>query len=128
MASFGKRVNPLSAISWLWKALLGRSVTFAVLFALTLAGFSVLAGVKQGLRAAGASWLVLLLLPTLLLAVLAKKESDWIPNEDVRRRWARSLIFGSLLAAVLSSFLLPSPPPANDSSPVPARKSGPRSK
>ncbi len=121
-------MNPFSALSWLWKALLGRSVTFATLFALTLAGFSILAWIREGLRAAGASWLVLLLLPTLLLAVLAKKEVDWIPDEDVRRRWARGLIFGSILAAIVSSFLLPSPPASDDPAPVPARKLGPRSK
>jgi membrane protease YdiL (CAAX protease family) len=121
-------VNPISALSWIWKALRGRSVTFAALFAFTLAGFSVLAWIKAALQAAGASWLVLLVLPTVLLAVLARKEMDWIPDEDVRRRWARGLIFGSLFAAIASAVLLPSPPGPEASEGAPVRKIGPRSK
>lgn len=121
-------MNPFSAISWIWKALRGRSVTFAVLFALTLAGFSVLGWIKAGLSAAGASWLVLLVFPTILLMILARKETDWIPDEDVRRRWARGLIFGSLFAALATSLLLPSPPEPENPARAPAQKIGPRSR
>lgn len=121
-------LNPFSALSWIWKALRGRSVTFAALFALTLAGFSVLAWLKAALQAAGASWWALLVLPTILLAVLARKEMDWIPDEEVRRRWARGLIYGSLFAAIATAVLLPSPPEPKAPAEAPVRKIGPRSK
>ncbi len=121
-------MNPLSALSWIWKALRGRSVTFAALFALTLAGFSVLGWLKAALQAAGASWWMLLVLPTILLAVLARKETDWIPDEEVRRRWARGLIFGSIFAAIATALVLPSPPAPEAVEGPPVRKIGPRSK
>lgn len=121
-------MNPFSALSWIWKALRGRSVTFAALFALTLAGFSVLAWIKAALQAVGASWLVLLVFPTILLAILARKETDWIPDEEVRRRWARGLIFGSLFAAIATAVLLPAPAGPESPAEKPARRIGPRSK
>jgi len=123
-----QEVNPFSALSWIWKALRGHSVTFAALFALAVAGVSVLGWVKAGLRAAGASWFMLLIIPTVLIAVLAKKETDWIPEQEVRRRWARSLVFASLLAAIATRLIFPPPPAPESTAPAPVRMLGPRSK
>lgn len=124
-------MNPFSALSWLWKALRGRSVTFAALFALTLMGFSVLGWLYWGLRAVGIHWLLLLILPTVVIMVLAKKERIWMPDENERRKWARGLVFGSIIAAVLAGFIAPkAPPPPADSAPasVAPKSTGPRSK
>lgn len=103
-------------------------MTFAVLFSLAVAGFSVLGWVKSGLRAAGASWLVLLILPTLLIAILARKENEWIPDPQIRRRWARTLIFASLIAALGTRLLFPPPPAPETDAPARVRNIGPRSK
>lgn len=123
-------LNPLSAVAWIWKALLGRSVTFAALFALTLTGFSVISWLKWLLANVGAHWLALLVAPTIVLGVLARKEAKWIPDEQVRRTWARGLVFGSILAALLSRLLIPDAPEPARSPAVPAviRPQGPRSK
>lgn len=123
-------MNPLSAVTWLWKALRGRSVTFAALFALTLTGFSVLSWLKWLLAFSGAHWLALLVGPTLVLTLLVRKEAEWIPDEQVRRRWAQGLVFGSILAAFLASVLFEDAPEPARSPEAPAtiRMQGPRSK
>ena len=69
-------MNPVSAISWLWKSLRGHSVTFSVLMAFGLLGFSVVRWVKQGLGALGTPWLLVFILPTILIGVLAKRERE----------------------------------------------------
>lgn len=128
--AFKGRVNSLSAVTWVWKALRNRSVTFAALFALTLTGFSVISWLKWVLALAGAHWLALLVGPTLVVGILVRKEPEWIPDEQVRRRWARGLVFGSILAALLSGLLMPdAPAPARPSDGPPStRPHGPRSK
>jgi len=102
-------VNPISAISWLWKALRGHSVTFAVLMAFGLLGVSVIRWVKLGLGAFGAPWLAVLILPTILIGLLAKWERIWIPEEARRKFWARSILGASVLVAVVMAFLKPEP-------------------
>lgn len=111
-------------------ALRGRSVTFAALFALTLTGFSVISWLKWLLAQAGAHWLALLVAPTIVLGLLVRKEAEWIPDEQVRRTWARGLVFGSILAAILSGLLIPdAPEPARArSAPATVHPQGPRSK
>lgn len=121
-------MNPFSAVTWLWRALRGRSVTFAALFALTLTGFSVLGWLQWILRAAGAHWLALLLAPALIVMALARKEAEWVPDEEERRKWARGLVFGAILAAVLAGFLVPEPPAPERPPPAPTRSVGPRGK
>ncbi len=121
-------MNPLSAGSWLWKALRGRSVTFAALFALTLMGFSVLSWLKWLLALGGAHWLALLISPTLVLGLLVRKETAWIPDEQERRKWAKGLVFGSLIAAVVAGMLAPEPPARPSSAPASMRPIGPRGK
>lgn len=123
-------MNPLSAVTWLWKALRGRSVTFAALFALTLTGFSVITWLKWLLAVSGAHWLALLVGPTLVLGLLVRKEPEWIPDEQVRRKWARGLVFGSVLAALISGLIVPEAPKPVRSPEAPGkvRMQGPRSK
>lgn len=94
-------LNPLSALSWSWRALRGHSVTFAALFALSLLGVSVLSGFRHLLARAGAPWYIWLLVPIFLVAYLARKETQWLPQLETRRRWARGLFFGSIVIALL---------------------------
>ena len=104
-------METLSGISWLWRALRGRSVTFAALFAVTILGSSVIATLRNVLTWLNAPWLAWFLLPLLFIAVLAKKEVDWIPDAEQRYRWARWLILGSLVVAMVAALILPKPPP-----------------
>lgn len=104
-------------MSWTWRALRGHSVTFAVLFACGLLGGSVLAAFRHLLTELGAPWYAWLLVPIVAIAYLAKKETEWLPDERVRKRWARGLFFGSILLAVLIAKYGPArgDQPANES-------------
>lgn len=106
-------VNPLSAGSWLWRALRGRSVTFAALFACGLLGVSVLGEVRGLLDRIDAPWYVWLLAPIVLVSTLAKKEQEWIPDERKRLWWARGLVIGAILAVILIAKLAPDEQPAH---------------
>lgn len=97
-------VNPF-AFSWLWRGLRGNSVTFALLFASCLLGWSLADYVKLGLAKLGVHWLYVLLLPFFLFGWLAKREERWLPEERQRKWWARGLIAGSVVLAVLIASL-----------------------
>jgi hypothetical protein len=103
-------VNPISATSWLWKALRGHSVTFAVLMAFGLLGFSVIRWVKLGLHAVGAPWLLVLVLPGVFIGLLARWEHVWIPDEAKRKFWARGILGGSVFLVIAMAYLKPEPP------------------
>lgn len=94
-------VNPL----WFWRGLKGNSVTFAALFASVLVGASIAGGFKHLLSSLGVHWLYVILIPIVLFSWLAGKEPQWIPDEAKRKLWARGLIIGSILLAILISWL-----------------------
>lgn len=100
-------LNPLSALSWSWRALRGHSVTFAALFACSVLGVSIVAEFRHLLTRFGAPWYVWLLVPMFVVAYLARKEAEWLPEVDTRRKWARRLFFGSIVIALLIAFLRP---------------------
>jgi hypothetical protein len=97
-------VNPF-AISWLWRGFKGHSVTFALLFACLVLGWSVTGSLWFFLRDMGVHWLFALILPGLFFSWLAKKEDRFIPDEKTRKLWARSLIMVSLLLALLVAWM-----------------------
>jgi hypothetical protein len=99
-------VNPF-AISWLWRGFRGNSVTFALLFASCLLGWSISSEVGRLLARIGVHWLYALILPALFFMWLAKREERFIPDEVKRKRWARGLIAGSIVLAVLIAWLKP---------------------
>jgi hypothetical protein len=102
-------VNLFSGTSWLWKALRGNSVTFAALFCLGILGLSVTRLLKNALGALGVPWLGLLIVPILIIGLVAKKEREWIPEEEARKRWSRRLVFGSIAVSVLLALVGPEP-------------------
>lgn len=112
----------------MWKALLGKSVIFAGLFALTLMGLSVLGWLRWALASLGVHWLALLVVPSLLIMAAVRKEKEWWPDEAERKKWARGLVFGSLIAAVLAAFLFPAPPQPVEERVTPVRRIGPPGK
>ena len=97
-------VNPF-AINWLWRGFMGKSVTFALLFACLALGWSVTGSLWFFLRDLGVHWLFALVLPGLFFSWLAKREEKWLPDEKVRKWWARGLIVVSLLVALLIAWL-----------------------
>ena len=94
-------LNPFAIVSWSWRALRGHSVTFASLFALGVLGISVLAEFRHVLSRFGAPWYVWLFVPLFVVSFLARKEAEWLPAIETRRRWARGLFFGSILLAIV---------------------------
>lgn len=107
-------MNPVSGVSWLWRAWRGESVTFAALFASSVLGLSVLGALRHGLSRIGLPWYVWLVVPFFAVSFLARKEKEWIRDETVRKKWARWLVLGSIAGAVLIAWLTPARPPAAD--------------
>ena len=93
-------VNPF-AISWLWRGFMGRSVTFALLFASCVLGWSLSHYVNLLLTRLGVHWLYALMLPAFFFMGLAKREDRFVPDEAKRKLWARSLIAGAIVLAVV---------------------------
>jgi hypothetical protein len=88
-------------LGWFWRGLRGHSVTFSLLFASFLLGVSLSGGVKRLLALLGVHWLYVLILPVVLFSWLNSREPQWIPDEARRRRIARSMLFGSIVLAVV---------------------------
>ena len=120
-------VNPFSAIPWLWRALRGRSVTFAALFALGALGIPAVHWLRQALGGLGAPWLAWLILPSLLIAWIARRETEWLPDEAQRAKWVRFLLVSGAIGAVVISLLTPRPPDVPRGAPV-VKPMGPRGK
>lgn len=98
-------VNPL----WFWRGFKGKSVTFAALFASLLIGASIAGGFQKLLAALGVHWLYVFLIPVFLFSWLNQMEPQWLPDEAKRKLYARSLIIGSILVAILIAWLRPEP-------------------
>ncbi len=116
-------MNLMSALSWLWRAVRGQSVTFAALFACGLLGLSIIGEFRHLLARWHAPWYAWIIIPMVAIGYLAKQESKWMPEVDTRRKWSRRLVFGSIAIALLIAWLRPEPalPPA----PAPAGLSSP---
>ncbi|MDD3179163.1 MAG: hypothetical protein PHQ04_02300 [Opitutaceae bacterium] len=114
----------LGPVVWFWRGLKGYSVTFAALFASFVLGASIMGGVSSLLVSLGVHWLYVLLLPGFFFAWMAKKEPRWLPDEKKRRRIARATLLGSIVLAVLITWLHPprrevAPPPDEPASQPP---------
>jgi hypothetical protein len=96
-------VNPF----WFWRGLMGNSVTFAALFASLLLGASIAGGFQKLLTSLGVHWLYVILIPIFLFSWLSKREPHWLPDERKRRLYARSLLVGSIVVAILIAWLRP---------------------
>lgn len=103
-------MNPFTEGSWLWRAWRGHSVTFAALFALAMLGVSAVGWFRHELRELGAPWWLALILPAVLIAVIARKEKDWMPDADRRSKWARWLAAGAIAFVMISTKLAPDKP------------------
>ena len=81
-------------------------MTFAVLFAAFVLGWSISTELGLLLRRLGVHWLYALILPSLLFLWLAKREDRFFPDEAKRTFYARGLIAGSIAVALLLTWLL----------------------
>ena len=118
-------LNPVTALTWSWRALRGHSVTCAALFALGLLGLAVIPMLRHLLSRLGAPWYVWLLGPALAVAYCARKEVEWLPDAGARRRWARGIFFGAIALAALIAKLRSPPRAADDHGPAaPAARAG----
>ncbi len=93
------------AVNWLIKGLRGNSVTFAALFASFVLGASLSHYLNALLTRVGVHWLYALILPACFFIWLSKREDRVIADERKRRLWARSLIGGSILLALLIAWI-----------------------
>lgn len=96
-------------------------MTFAALFALGLIGVSAPGAFRDLLTRLGAPWYVWFLAPIVLLASLARREKEWIPDPNRRRIWSRWIVIGSIALAIGLAKLTREP----ESSPAP-REAGER--
>jgi hypothetical protein len=108
---FSGRVDIFSVSGWFWRAWRARSITFAALFALSLLGVSVLSGFRHVLKALGAPWLIWLVVPFAVVALVSRKEAEWVPEAADRRKWAIRLIVGSIVVALVVAKFRPDPVP-----------------
>lgn len=93
-------MNPLS-LRALWKGLRGRSLTFSIVFALAVLGSSFGGLLRAPLRTIGLWAPLVLLLPIIATAFLARYEQR-LKLEMRYRQWiSYSLIFGSIALALL---------------------------
>ncbi len=99
-----RMVNPF-ALSWLWRGFKGKSVTFALLFASFVLGMSLSHWVNVALTRLGVHWLYAIIIPALFFMWLAKREDRFIPDEAKRKLYARGLIAGSIVLALLIAWL-----------------------
>jgi hypothetical protein len=93
------------AANWFLKGLRGNSVTFALLFASCVVGYSVSNLIHLVLERLGVHWLYVMILPVVFFTWLAKREDRFIPDEAQRKRWARGLIAGSIALALLIAWI-----------------------
>ncbi len=90
--------------TWLWRAARGRSLTFAMVFFLAVAGFPATRLLRRWLASADFSWWWAWLIPILLIGLLAKLEPRLIPSERLRHRLALGLLVGALLILFVIPF------------------------
>jgi hypothetical protein len=98
--AFFAAVN-IFVVSWFWRGVRGHSVTFSLLFASFVLGLSISGGVKHLLASLGVHWLYVLIVPVVFFTWMNGQETKWLPEEKRRRVIARSLIFGSIVVAIV---------------------------
>jgi hypothetical protein len=68
-------------------------------------GLSLMGWFRYFLNRWGAPWFFWFLVPIIAVAILARKETEWLPDVELRMRCSRWLVLGSIvLAALLSTF------------------------
>lgn len=85
----------------LWKALRGGSLTFALVFAMALLGFSFAGILRAPLRTIGIWAPLLFLLPLIATGLLAKHETRLPLQPRFKRLCGRLLVYGSIFLTLM---------------------------
>jgi hypothetical protein len=85
----------------LWKGLRGRSLIFSVVFAMAVMGFSFAGILRMPMRFIGLWAPLIIILPIIATGLLAKREQKLELRDEFKRACSYSLIFGSILLALL---------------------------
>lgn len=94
-----------------------------------MVGVPVLVWIQRAFVGLGVPFLIVWLGTIVGVGLVAKREKEWLPDEAVRRKWARTLVIGSSAVALLIAWFVPRPPPPPGSEPAPAvRPRGPAGK
>lgn len=113
-------------LRWLWRALRGRSVTFALVFFLAVVGFSAPRLIRGVLEPLSLPWLLAWIAPLILLAFLARLEPKLIPSETHRRRLALGLVTAALIFFFVVPRILPPEEPNPPAEPVDEQPQAPK--
>ena len=93
-------MNPLP-LRALWKGLRGRSLTFSIVFAMAVLGSSFAGLMRAPMKTIGFWGPLVFILPIIATALLAKQEQKLKIEAEFKRICSYSLIFGSIILALL---------------------------
>ena len=64
-----------------------------------------LGALRHLLREIGVPWYLWLVIPFVVIAVLARKEAEWMPDAADRRKWALRIVVGAILLSLVGARL-----------------------
>lgn len=89
------------SIRTFFKAIKGNSLTFSLVFATAVLGFSISGVVRRSLHGIGIWWILAWIVPIVLISLLAKNESKLKLRDKFKRTICYILLGGSLACAYL---------------------------
>jgi hypothetical protein len=99
-------MNPFD-LRWLWHAIRGRSLTFALIFLLTVVGVSATDLIRSGLEPLALSPWTAWLAPLVLIWIMLRLEPVIVPSAKLRRWIALALVALALALVYALPRLLP---------------------
>ncbi len=72
------------------------SLTFALVFALSVLGVSTWSALYGLLRRLSVPWWIAWILPVVIVSAVANREQRWVPDPVIRRRWSLGLVIVSI--------------------------------
>lgn len=99
-------MNPFD-LRWLWRAIRGHSLTFALIFLLTMVGVSATDLIRSGLEPLDLSWWTVWLAPLVLIWIMLRLEPVIVPSAKLRRWIALGLVALALAVVFVLPRLLP---------------------
>jgi hypothetical protein len=108
-------MNPFD-LRWLWRAIRGHSLTFALIFLLTMVGVSATDLIRSGLEPLALSWWTVWLAPLVLIWVMLRLEPVIVPSAKLRRWIALGLVALALAVVFVLPRLLPEDEPVRPES------------
>jgi hypothetical protein len=104
-------MNPFD-LRWLWRAIRGHSLTFALIFLLTMVGVSATDLIRSSLEPLNLSWWTASLAPLVLIWIMLRLEPVIVPSAKLRRWIALGVVALALTVVYALPRLLPEEAPA----------------